>query len=150
MRAKSPQTTWQAIFFVLLSSLRNSWVNGAFRNVKAQLEQFATDPLCPPQAIVPGHFLDQGHSLCGELWCGRCCSGFVFPVELEAPAMPEQQRLWLNNEERLFPGANDPGQKNQKLPIRLATGRSFHLPPENDQLLARASHFLRPVRTCLW
>jgi hypothetical protein len=55
--------------------------------------------------------------------------------------MPAQQRLWLNNEEGLFPGANDPGQKHQKHPIRPGTDRSFHLPLEDDQLLTQQGIF---------
>jgi len=47
----------------------------------------------------------------------------------------------LNNEEGLFPGANNPGQKNQKHPIRLGTGRSFHLSPENNKLLTQECIF---------
>jgi len=31
------------------------FLNGAFRNVNAQLEQFAPDAFCSPQSIVPGH-----------------------------------------------------------------------------------------------
>ena len=40
-------------------------LNSAFRNVNAQLEQFASDALCSPESVVPGHLLDQGHRLLG-------------------------------------------------------------------------------------
>ncbi len=39
-------------------------LNSAFRNVNAQLEQFAPDAFCSPQSVVPCHLLDQGNSLC--------------------------------------------------------------------------------------
>src|SRR5215467_4244516 len=86
------------------ASMPHVLLNGAFAEVDAQLEQFAPDPFCSPQAIIPCHLLNQGHSLSGDLGCGRYGSGLVFPVELEALAMPPQERLWLNDEESLFPG----------------------------------------------
>jgi len=51
--------------------------------------------------------------------------------------MPPQQRLWLDNEEGLFPDPNGPRQKNQEHPVRFGTGRSFHLSPQDDKLLAK-------------
>jgi len=109
--------------------------------MKIQLEEFATDAFCSPQAIVPCHLLDQGHRLSGNLWCGRNCSGLVFPIELEALAMPPQQCLWLDNDEGLFPALNYPCQKNQKHPVRFGTGGSFHLSTQDDQLLTQECVF---------
>jgi hypothetical protein len=63
-------------------------LNGALADAYPQLEQFALDALCSPESVVPGHLLNQGHRLCGEFRLRRCCSGLVFPVELEALAMP--------------------------------------------------------------
>ena len=56
-------------------------------------------------------------------------------------AMPLEQRLWLDNEQGLFPGPNRLRQKHQEHPIRIGTGRSFHLSPEDDQLLAQERVF---------
>ena len=55
--------------------------------------------------------------------------------------MPTQKRLWLNKEERLFPGPNHPGQQHQKKPIRLAVDRAFDLSPENNQLVSQQRVF---------
>ncbi len=118
--------------------------------MKIQLEEFATDPFCSPQAIAPCHLLDQGHRLSGDDWCGRNCSGPVFPKELEALAMPPQQCLWLDNDEGLFPAPNYPCQKNQKHPVRFGTGGSFHLSPQDDQLLTQECVFYHEVGTCFW
>ncbi len=52
-------------------------------------------------------------------------------------AMPAQERLWLNDEQGLFPGPNCPRQKNQEHSVRFGTGRSSHLSMEDDQLLAK-------------
>lgn len=109
--------------------------------MKTQLEEFATDSFCSPESIVPRHLLNQGHSLSGNLGCGRNGSGLVFPKELEALAMSPQERLWLDNEQRLLPGSYHPGQKHQEHPIRFGTGRSFHLSPQDDQLLTQECVF---------
>jgi hypothetical protein len=109
--------------------------------MKAQLEEFAPDPFCSPQSIVPCHLLNQGDGLSGDLWCGRNGSGLVFPKELEALARPSQERLWLDNDEGLFPALNYPGQKSQKHPVRFGTGGSFHLSPQDDKLLTEECVF---------
>ena len=82
------------------------FLNGAFGDADAQLEEFATNTLSSPQAILRRHLLDQRHSLCGDLGLGRGCSGLVVPVELESLAMPPQERLWPDDEKRLLPCSN--------------------------------------------
>ncbi len=116
-------------------------LHSAFSNVHAQLEQFAPDALCSPEPILYRHFIDQRHGLCGDLWFGSCCSGFVLPEEPISLAMPAQERLWLDNEKRLLPGPNYPGQKHQKHPIRFGICRSFHVSAEDDELLAQKCIF---------
>jgi hypothetical protein len=85
--------------------------------------------------------LPQGDGLLGDPWCGRSCPRLVLPKELEALAMPSHQRLWLDNEQRLLPGSDHPGQKHQEHPIRCGTGRSFHLSPQDDQRLSQEGVF---------
>ena len=55
--------------------------------------------------------------------------------------MPTKQRFWLNDEKRLLPGPNHPGQKHQKHPVRFGTARSFHLSTEDDKLLTEERVF---------
>ena len=50
--------------------------------------------------------------------------------------MPAKQRLWLDKEERLFPGSDYPGQKHQEKPIPFPVDRSFDLATKDDQLLS--------------
>jgi hypothetical protein len=57
-------------------------------------------------------------------------------TQLEALAMPPQERLWLDKEQCLLPGSYHPCQKHQEHPIRFGTGKSFHLSPQDDQLLS--------------
>jgi hypothetical protein len=47
----------------------------------------------------------------------------------------------LDNEQRLLPGSDHPGQKHQEHPIRFGTGRSFHLSPQDDEKHAQEGVF---------
>jgi len=55
--------------------------------------------------------------------------------------MPAQQCVGLNDEEGLLPGANQPGQQDQEQSIGFRACRSFHLPLEDDELLAQEGIF---------
>src|SRR5215470_5049640 len=109
--------------------------------MKTQLEEFAPDPFCSPPSIVPCHLLNQSHGLSGDLGSSRSCSGLVFPQEREALAMPPQERLWLDNEQRLLPCVDHPGQKHQEQPIRFRICWPFHLAPEDNKLLTQKGVF---------
>ena len=58
-----------------------------------------------------------------------------------------EPRLWLNDDEGLFPAPNYLGQQDQKYAVRPGTGRPFHLSPQDDQLLTRTSRFLPQAQT---
>ena len=45
------------------ASMPHIFLNGSFRDVNAQLQQLTTNTFRSPKAIVPGHLLDQRHSL---------------------------------------------------------------------------------------
>lgn len=49
--------------------------------------------------------------------------------------MPAQQRLWLDKEERLFPGSDHPGQQHQEKPISFLVDWPFDLATKDDQLV---------------
>jgi len=55
--------------------------------------------------------------------------------------MPPKQRFWLDDEQGLFPAPNGPRQKKQEHPVRFGTGSTFHLSPQDDQLLAKERIF---------
>jgi hypothetical protein len=59
--------------------------NSAFADVNAQLEQFATNTLRPPQSIVPCHLFDQRQGFSGYLRFGRSRPRCVLP---EKPRIP--------------------------------------------------------------
>ena len=108
-------------------------LNGSLADADAQFEEFTTNPFCSPQSVVPCHFLDQGDGLGGYLWCGRSCPGLVLPEELKALTMLPQQRLRLDNEQRLLPSAYHPGQKHQEHAVHLGTSRPLHLSTQDDE-----------------
>jgi len=49
--------------------------------------------------------------------------------------MPSQQRLWLDDEERLSPCSNHSRQEHEEDAIGVRACGPFHLPLEDDQLL---------------
>ena len=55
--------------------------------------------------------------------------------------MPAQQRLWLDNEQRLLPGPHHSCQQDQEHAVRLGTDRLFHLATQDDQLLTQQGVF---------
>jgi len=57
-----------------------------------------------------------------------------------------EPRVWLNNHKGLLPGLNQPGQQNQEHAIGPAKRWPFHLPPENNELLAEEGIFRHELR----
>ena len=55
--------------------------------------------------------------------------------------MPAQECLRLDQEKRLFPGPNHPGQKDQEKPIRLFLHRPLDLSAQDDELLPQQRVF---------
>ena len=55
--------------------------------------------------------------------------------------MPAKECLRLDQEKRLFPGLNHPGQKDQEKPIRLFVHRSLDLSAQDDELLPQQRVF---------
>jgi len=60
--------------------------------------------------------------------------------------MPTQQCIWLNDQERLPPCPNHPGQEHEKDTISFRTCWSFHLPLEYDELLPQERVFRHKLR----
>jgi len=50
--------------------------------------------------------------------------------------MPAQQGFWLNDQDGMLPGTNQPGQQNEEDTIGPGDRWPFHLSPENDELLS--------------
>jgi hypothetical protein len=55
--------------------------------------------------------------------------------------MPPEQGLWLHDHEGGLSGSSQRGQQNEQEAIGVGACRPFHLPPEDDQLLAQEGIF---------
>jgi hypothetical protein len=55
--------------------------------------------------------------------------------------MPPQERLWLNDEKRLFPCSNHSCKKHEEHAIRFVTDGSFGVSAQDNQLLAKECVF---------
>ena len=64
-----------------------------------------------------------------------------FHQSLKPRRCQREPRLWLNNEESLFPGPHHAGQQDQKHAVRFGTGRSFDLSTQDDQRLSKKGIF---------
>jgi hypothetical protein len=71
----------------------------------------------------------------------KAARDLYFQKSLKPRRCHREPRLRLDNEQRLLPGASDPGQQHQEYAIRLGTGRSFHLSPKNNELLTQQCVF---------
>jgi len=60
--------------------------------------------------------------------------------------MPAEQRLWLNDDEGLFPCPNEPSQQDQEHAIGPGERWPLHLPFEDDELLSQERNFGEELR----
>jgi len=92
-------------------------------------------------AVVRCHLPDQRDGLVREPRLARACFRCVLPKHTEEFTRPSQQRLRLDDKERLFPGPNHTSEKQQAEPICLLAGRSFDVPMQDDELLPQQRVF---------
>jgi hypothetical protein len=64
-----------------------------------------------------------------------------FQKSLKPWRCQREPRLWLDNEQRLLPGVDHPGQKHQQHPIRFRACWPFHLSPQDNKLLTQQCVF---------
>jgi hypothetical protein len=112
------------------------FLDGSFTHPNIELEQLTPDALRSPEPIACGHLLDQADRLGRELRLSLMHLRFVLPEQAEKLTRPSEERLWLDQEERLFPGSDHPGKEHQKEPIRLPIDWSLDLSMQNEQLLS--------------
>jgi hypothetical protein len=68
-------------------------------------------------------------------WCEEAFD-LRFQYKRKSSRCHREPRVWLNNEEGLFPGPNHPCQEDEEHPICFRACWPFHLPFENDELLS--------------
>ncbi len=118
------------------ANMSHRFLNGPLTHANIQLEQFPTDAFGSPKSVLLCHLLDQGDGLSSHFRLMRVDLGSALPIQAKALTRPSQKCFWLNDQERLFPCSNYPCQEYEEQPIRLRACWSFHLPLENDDLLA--------------
>ena len=93
------------------AALRHEPGDGALGNLDAKLEELSVDARGAPQRIRGGHLPDQGGDLGVE---GRAPSGWAArepgPVLAEAAALPAQDSVGRDDDQRLPPTGPDSGQ----------------------------------------
>ena len=77
----------------------------------------------------------------GSLGFLACTFDLRFQNKRKSSRWKPQERFWLDKEERLFPGSDYPGQKQQEQAVRLLVHRSLDLSMQDDQLLPQQGIF---------
>jgi hypothetical protein len=73
-------------------------------------------------------------------WCEEAFD-LRFQTRRKSSRCHREPRLWLNNEEGLFPCPNHSCQEHEEQAIRFRACRPFHLPFEDDELLSQEGIF---------
>ena len=110
-------------------------------DAQAQLQEFASNALGAPPAILKGHLLDQVNGCFSKAWSACGLARGMSPKEREALPMPLEQRFGFDTQQGLFPVLNPTGKYYQDTSIERRETRVFHLPLQNDQLLAQQRIF---------
>jgi hypothetical protein len=117
------------------------FLKSSFTHVNIQLEEFSMDTFRSPESIVCRHFFDQANRLGREPRLSRVGFRCALPEQTEELMVPAQKCLRLDKKEGLFPGPNHPGQQLQEKSVRLPIDGSFHLSPQDAQLVPQQRVF---------
>jgi len=121
---------------MLRANVPHVLLNGSLAHPNAKFQQFPSNAFGPPEPILPGHLPDQGDGFLGYFGLVRSGLGLPFPIQAKELSMPAQQGLWLHDQKCLLPGPNQPDQQDEEHAIVSGDGWPFHLPFEDDELLA--------------
>ncbi len=116
--------------------------NGGLTDIDPKLQEFAVDSRCAPQGICATHLQDQLSDLMthsGSAWPTR--PAFPRPVLSECSPMPADHRLWLDNEQRIAPAAEDPGEHDPQPTVDWAKLRPSYGSLEDGHLMAEGQNF---------
>src|SRR5579871_2061963 len=97
-------------------------------NTQAQLQQFTPNAFAAPRLILDGHLFNQGNGCLIQAWSSGWLMRFMPPEQLEALPMPLEQRLRLDNQQRLFPTLHATDKQYQQPTIKRCECRLFYLP----------------------
>ncbi len=90
---------------------------GSLGNLDADLEQFATDSLGTPETVVARHLLDQRNRLGWDLGLALRRVRLLLPEQTKTGAMPAEERVRFDAEQRLFPTPHPTREQHQERPL---------------------------------
>jgi hypothetical protein len=118
--------------------LRHEPGDGALGNVNAELEELSVDTRGAPQGIRRGHFPDEGRDLDIDR---RAASGRLTreprPVLAKPAALPAQDSVGRDDDQRLPPPGPDSGQAGPEQAVSRVELRAWHRSLVDGQLLAQ-------------
>lgn len=85
-------------------------LNGPLAHMNVQFQEFSTNPFSTPESILRRHLSEQGDGFHGYLRLMRNGLRLALPDQSKELTMPTQECVWLNDEEGLLPGSNQPGE----------------------------------------
>ena len=108
-------------------------------DLDSEFHEFATDAFRAPQGILPGHLLDQSDGFGGYPGAPNPVAGLELREQPEALAIPAQEGIGLEDEERFLPTVGPAGEEDD--PEAIGLGEAWFLDQvlEEDQLLAEES-----------
>jgi hypothetical protein len=109
---------------------------GQASDVNSEFHEFATDALHAPEAVLPGHLLDQGDRFRCDPRAPTPVAGLEPPEQPETLAMPAKQRIGPEDEDGFLP-MPDPADEEDE-PEAIGWGKAWlpNLAVEDDELLA--------------
>jgi hypothetical protein len=114
--------------------------DAAFRNIEAELQEFAVDPRRPPTPILRRQASDQRPNLLADRRSAGTTSRSPAPVEAKAGAMPADHRLRLHDDQHVRPSRPRSLQGGPEKPVEAGQCRSRPLAFEYGNLLPEGEH----------
>ena len=111
------------------AALRHVSLYRSFADFDAQLEQFAANALCAPQAVRTHHCFDEVDGFLGDTRLRLPFSRFASSVQAEQIPMPAEKRVRLDDVQRLLPVSAEVSQQDETKPVAIRQFRLFGLPP---------------------
>ena len=119
-----------------------------FADGNAKLEQFAVNPRCAPERVVPTHRTNQGSDVRRDCRSSQLSpSNLPRPEESEALAMPPDHRRRLHNHGTRLPIRPDRRQPGPQEPISDSQLRPLHRPLQNTELMTKGQNLKLKRRT---
>ena len=120
------------------TTLRHEAGDGALGDVDAELEKLAVDARRTPQGIGRGHLPDECGDLGADAWAASAVpTRKVSPVLTEAAALPAQDGVGGDDDQRLPPAGPESGQAGPEQAVSCAELRTGSCSLVDGELLAQ-------------